>query len=80
MVLAENNRDGFVYLSKYLSDDLDYDEDLFKKLDDSFEVIALPSIKNIGYFDLDNKYPLFETHYNTYYIMVDGNTKKLEIK
>ena len=80
MVLTENNKDGFVYLSKYLSDDTILDKDTFKELDESFELIALPSIKNLGYFDLDNKYPLFETYYNSYYIMVDGNPMKLEIK
>ncbi|MBR6133822.1 MAG: CPBP family intramembrane metalloprotease [Bacilli bacterium] len=80
MVLATNNKNGIVYLSKYLDNDVIDDKDLFEKLDDSFEAIALPSISNIGYFDLNNKYPLFKTDYNTYYVMVDGNPMKLSIK
>ncbi len=80
MVLATNNKNGIVYLSKYLDIDVIDDKDLFEKLDDSFEAIALPSINSIGYFDLDNKYSLFKTDYNSYYIMVDGNPMKLSLK
>ena len=79
MALANNDGDGIVYYSDYISIYTLKDSVFVDKFKYSFEMLELPPIYNLGYYG-EEKYPLFETPFETYYIMIDGEISKLELK